>query len=81
MIPAALAPTPSKHRITGSTMAPSAGACQPGIIATALFRRISEEKNLPVVNLFYDGAAGQNQRLEVYLRAAMQARAEQEQRA
>jgi predicted CoA-substrate-specific enzyme activase len=48
--------------------------CMPGTVATALFRQISAERGLPVVNLFYDGTGGQNHRLEVYLRTAMESR-------
>ena len=41
--------------------------CMPGTITTALFRQISNELDMPIVNLFYDGTGGQNQRLQVYL--------------
>jgi predicted CoA-substrate-specific enzyme activase len=41
--------------------------CMPGTVTTAVFRQISHEVNMPIVNLFYDGTGGQNQRLKVYL--------------
>jgi hypothetical protein len=45
--------------------------CMPGTITTAIFRQVSAELDIPIVNLFYDGTGGQNRRLEVYLRTAM----------
>ncbi|HEY6867169.1 MAG TPA: hypothetical protein VI792_07930, partial [Candidatus Eisenbacteria bacterium] len=47
--------------------------CMPGTVAAALFREISLETRVPVVNMFYDGTGGQNRRLEVHLRTAMSA--------
>jgi predicted CoA-substrate-specific enzyme activase len=47
--------------------------CMPGTITTAIFRQVSAELDIPIVNLFYDGTGGQNRRLEVYLRTAMNA--------
>jgi predicted nucleotide-binding protein (sugar kinase/HSP70/actin superfamily) len=41
--------------------------CMPGTVTTALFRKISKEISLPVVNLFYDGTGNENKRLAVYL--------------
>ncbi len=46
-------------------------SCMPGTITTALFRDISAKLHMPIVNMFYDGTGGQNRRLEVYLRTAM----------
>lgn len=45
--------------------------CMPGTITTAIFRNVSAELDIPIVNLTYDGTGGQNRRLEVYLRTAM----------
>jgi predicted CoA-substrate-specific enzyme activase len=45
--------------------------CMPGTITTALFRKISPEIGIPVVNMFYDGRGNQNQRLEVFLNNAI----------
>lgn len=47
--------------------------CMPGTVTTALFRQVSADVGIPIVNLFYDGTGGQSRRLEVYLRNAMQA--------
>ncbi len=46
-------------------------SCMPGTITTAVFRQLSAELGMPIVNLFYDGTGGENRRLEVYLRTAM----------
>lgn len=46
-------------------------SCMPGTVTTALFRELSVELGLPIVNLFYDGTGGQNRRLEVFLRNAI----------
>jgi predicted nucleotide-binding protein (sugar kinase/HSP70/actin superfamily) len=51
--------------------------CMPGTITTAIFRQVSAELDIPIVNLFYDGTGGQNRRLEVYLRTAMNSGADE----
>ena len=48
-------------------------SCMPGTITTALFRQVSAETGMPIVNLFYDGTGGQNRSMEVYLRTALNA--------
>jgi predicted nucleotide-binding protein (sugar kinase/HSP70/actin superfamily) len=48
-------------------------SCIPGAITTALFRQVSADLKMPIVNLFYDGTGGQNRRDEVYLRTALNA--------
>jgi predicted CoA-substrate-specific enzyme activase len=45
--------------------------CMPGVVSTALFKKISAELGMPIVNLFYDGNGAQNQRLEVFLANAV----------
>ncbi|MFH1262902.1 MAG: acyl-CoA dehydratase activase [Pseudomonadota bacterium] len=45
--------------------------CMPGTITTAIFREVSADLGMPIVNLFYDGTGGQNRRLEVYLRTSL----------
>jgi len=47
--------------------------CMPGTITTAIFRHVSAETGMPIVNLFYDGTGSQNRSLEVYLRTALNA--------
>jgi predicted nucleotide-binding protein (sugar kinase/HSP70/actin superfamily) len=51
-------------------------SCMPGTITTAVFRQLSVDLKMPIVNLFYDGTGGQNRRLEVYLRTALNANAD-----
>jgi predicted CoA-substrate-specific enzyme activase len=46
--------------------------CMPGTISTALFRQLSTQLGIPLVNLFYDGQGNQNARLEVFLSNAIQ---------
>jgi len=46
-------------------------SCMPGAITTAVFRQLTTQLKIPIVNLFYDGTGSQNRRLEVYLRTAM----------
>lgn len=45
--------------------------CMPGIVTTSIFRQVSADLNVPIVNLFYDGTGGQNQRLAVYLKNSL----------
>ncbi|MBI5544155.1 MAG: hypothetical protein HY901_09720, partial [Deltaproteobacteria bacterium] len=45
--------------------------CMPGVVSTALFRKISAELGVPIVNMFYDGNGNQNRRLEVFLNNAV----------
>ena len=40
--------------------------CMPGTIASALSREIQAETRVPIVNIFYDGEAGLNERLSVF---------------
>lgn len=42
--------------------------CMPGTQTTALFKRVQEEFNVPIINMFYDGEGGTNEKLIVYLR-------------
>jgi len=46
-------------------------SCMPGTITSAVFRQVSAELRMPIVNMFYDGTGGQNRRLEVFLRTAL----------
>jgi len=46
-------------------------SCMPGTVTTALFRKLSMELKVPIVNLFYDGTGGQNRRLEVFIKNAI----------
>ncbi len=46
--------------------------CMPGTISTAIFRQLSTQIGIPLVNLFYDGQGNQNARLEVFLSNAIQ---------
>lgn len=45
--------------------------CMPGTVTTALFRNISREIGMPIVNLFYDGNGNENKRLKVFLNNAI----------
>jgi hypothetical protein len=40
----------------------------PGNITTALFNKISRDLNIPIVNMFYDGHRGENEKLKSFLR-------------
>ncbi|MBD3286482.1 hypothetical protein GF359_07965 [candidate division WOR-3 bacterium] len=42
--------------------------CMPGTITTAIFERVQKDYGVPVVNMFYDGEEGTNQKLGIYLR-------------
>ena len=42
--------------------------CMPGTVTAALFEQIQTELGIPIVNMFYDGEEGTNERLGVYLR-------------
>jgi predicted CoA-substrate-specific enzyme activase len=46
--------------------------CMPGTVTTAVFRQLSVELGMPIVNVFYDGTGGQNRRLAVFLRNAIE---------
>jgi predicted CoA-substrate-specific enzyme activase len=41
--------------------------CCPGLISTALFRRLEERTGVPVIHLFYDGIHSPNENLEPYI--------------
>jgi predicted CoA-substrate-specific enzyme activase len=45
--------------------------CMPGVATTAIFRRLSADLDMPIVNMFYDGNGNQNRRLEVFLNNAV----------
>lgn len=42
--------------------------CMPGNITTAIFNALSDKLNIPVVNMFYDGTKGANEKLRTFLR-------------
>ncbi len=42
--------------------------CMPGTTTSAVFRKISTETGVPVVNMFYDGSLGVNEKVAVFLR-------------
>jgi hypothetical protein len=39
----------------------------PGTLTTAIFGLIQSRFQTPVINMFYDGQGGQNERLKVFL--------------
>lgn len=43
-------------------------SCMPGVISQALFQKVSKDLNIPVINMFYDGEKGTNERLEIFLK-------------
>ncbi|MBI5528466.1 MAG: hypothetical protein HY897_19210 [Deltaproteobacteria bacterium] len=45
--------------------------CMPGVATTAIFRRLSADLDMPIVNMFYDGNGNQNRRLDVFLNNAV----------
>ena len=42
--------------------------CMPGTLTTAIFRKVSQDYNIPIINMFYDGEEGTNDKLSIYLR-------------
>jgi predicted CoA-substrate-specific enzyme activase len=42
-------------------------SCMPGTLTTAMFQEIQNQSGVPVVNMFYDGEGGLNDRLEIFL--------------
>ena len=46
--------------------------CMPGTVTTAVFRQLSVELGMPIVNVFYDGTGGQNRTLAVFLKNALE---------
>lgn len=42
-------------------------SCMPGTLTSALSQQIKTDTNIPMVNMFYDGKEGLNQRLSVFL--------------
>ncbi|NLI98805.1 hypothetical protein GX441_09150 [bacterium] len=42
--------------------------CMPGTQTTALFKQVEADYGVPVINMFYDGEEGTNEKLKVYLR-------------
>ena len=41
--------------------------CMPGTISAAIFQNIQKEYGIPIVNLFYDGEHGENERLRTFM--------------
>lgn len=42
--------------------------CMPGNTTASILQRISREKGVPVINMFYDGSEGMNEKVIVFLR-------------
>ena len=42
--------------------------CMPGTITGAIFRRMSNRKGIPIVNMYYDGTVGVNEKITTFLR-------------
>ncbi len=42
--------------------------CMPGTITGAIFRQMSNRKGTPIVNMYYDGTVGVNERISTFLR-------------
>ncbi|MBF0106209.1 MAG: hypothetical protein HQM16_12880 [Deltaproteobacteria bacterium] len=63
-----------KYAAQGASMVVNVApfCCMPVTVTTALFRQIAAELGMPIVNLFYDGTGGQNERLKVYLKNALE---------
>jgi len=40
----------------------------PGTLTAAIFRKVSQDYNVPIINMFYDGEEGTNDKLSIYLR-------------
>ena len=49
--------------------------CMHGSITDAIFQEVSEQADIPIVNMAYDGEGGQNRRLEVFFANRMAAKA------
>lgn len=41
--------------------------CMPGTVTAAVFRQMSSRKGVPIVNMFYDGTVGVNERITAFL--------------
>lgn len=42
--------------------------CMPGAITAAVFRQMSSRRGIPIVNMYYDGTVGVNERITAFLR-------------
>jgi predicted nucleotide-binding protein (sugar kinase/HSP70/actin superfamily) len=42
--------------------------CMPGTITAAVFRQMSAEKGVPIVNMYYDGTEGVNEKISIFLK-------------
>jgi predicted CoA-substrate-specific enzyme activase len=42
--------------------------CMPGTITGAIFRQLSAQKGIPIVNMYYDGTVGVNERITTFLK-------------
>jgi predicted CoA-substrate-specific enzyme activase len=42
--------------------------CMPGAITAAIFRQMGSRKGIPIVNMYYDGTVGVNERITAFLR-------------
>jgi predicted nucleotide-binding protein (sugar kinase/HSP70/actin superfamily) len=42
--------------------------CMPGTITGAIFRQMSSRKGIPIVNMYYDGTVGVNERITTFLK-------------
>jgi predicted nucleotide-binding protein (sugar kinase/HSP70/actin superfamily) len=43
-------------------------ACMPGTITGAIFRQMSAQKGVPIVNMYYDGTVGVNEKITTFLK-------------
>jgi hypothetical protein len=44
----------------------------PGTITGAIFRRMSAQKGIPIVNMYYDGTVGVNEKITTFLKTLKQ---------
>ena len=42
--------------------------CMPGTITGAIFRQMSSQRGIPIVNMYYDGTVGINEKITTFLR-------------
>ncbi len=42
--------------------------CMPGTITGAIFRQMSSQKGIPIVNMYYDGTVGVNEKITTFLK-------------
>jgi predicted nucleotide-binding protein (sugar kinase/HSP70/actin superfamily) len=41
--------------------------CMPGTITGAIFRQMSSQRGIPIVNMYYDGTVGINEKITTFL--------------